>query len=418
MIRMIRKTGAPSLILLLLCLAAPLGAATDRKLGSFPAAELKAAAPGADVIFVVSGDNRPTTKGAPLPRVTRTILSEIGLIRPDFALWTGDTVYGYCDTREELEQEYQTFAAAALPLAGAVPLYNSPGNHEIHRPQTCSAPADQVCGAPCSEEVFRGHFGQLYGSFDYAGAHFIALDTDVPEAPDAITGEQLEWLKRDLEANKDARAIFLFTHTEFYSAPKIDPDQRHAAIANRCELQDLFRRYPVKAVFSGHEHIYSHEPAELHDGIDYFVAGGAGAPLYASPDRGGFSHYIVVRLSAAKPGDKPGDKLSYEVIEPGRLYTEDVEKPPTGTAQFWIVNSNDVVQPLPLRGVEVEVPASLGSCASLTAAATTLRRDKVVEIPGVMIDACKPASRGKLRLHVTGPDVPQGSVLVTVRRKP
>jgi hypothetical protein len=406
---MIRTTRVLLLSLLLLC-SSPLLAVTDRPLKSFPAADLKEAAAGADVLFVVSGDNRPTAQGAPMPPVLRTIFAEIGLIRPDFVIWTGDTVYGYCDSRAELEQEYQAFAAAARPLAGAVPLFNSPGNHEIHSKQTCSAPADKVCGAPCSEEVFRGHFGQLYGSMDYAGVHFIALDTDVPDAQDAITGDQLDWLKRDLEANKGARAIFVFTHTEFYSAPRIDPSAAtsHPAVANRWELQDLFRRYPVKAVFSGHEHIYYREPAEQHDGIDYFVAGGAGAPLYAPPDRGGFSHYLVVRLT--------GTKISYDVVEPGRLSLEEAT-PGTNEAKFWIVNSNDIDQPLPLRGVEREVPASLGGCDSLTAAAAAKKRDTWVAVEGVSIDACTPGTGGKLRLHFKVPPLPQTSVQVTVRRK-
>jgi hypothetical protein len=395
---------------LLLCLAAPLGAATDRPLKSFPDAELKAKDAGADFLFVVGGDNRPTTQGAPLPRVVKTIFSEVGLIRPDFVIWTGDTVYGYCDTREELEAEYQAFRAAAHPIEGLVPLFNSPGNHEIHGGQTCSRPAEQLCGPPCSEDAFRGHFGQLWGSFDYAGAHFIALDTDVPGQEDSISGEQLEWLKRDLEANKGARAIFVFTHTEFYSSPVIDKPAgtSHPAVGNRCELQDLFRRYPVKAVFSGHEHVYWRETAEQHDGIDYFVAGGSGAPLYASPDRGGFSHYLVVRIS--------GDKIGYEVVEPGRLYLEEAAGKP-GEHRFWIVNSDDFAQPIPLRGIDVDVPASLGKCGDLEVTATSRRRDAETAVPGVTIGSCAPAAGGKLRLHIEGPPVGQGSFLVVVRKK-
>ncbi|MES1228196.1 MAG: hypothetical protein ABUL72_05955, partial [Armatimonadota bacterium] len=86
-----------SLVLALLCFALPLGAATDRPLKSFPDAQLKEAPAGAEVLFVVSGDNRPTAQGAPLPPVLKTIFAEIGLLRPDFVIWTGDTVYGYCD---------------------------------------------------------------------------------------------------------------------------------------------------------------------------------------------------------------------------------------------------------------------------------------------------------------------------------
>jgi hypothetical protein len=411
-----RTTGGPVLILALLGLASPLSlhAAAGRPLTSFPAADLKEPAAGADVLFVVSGDNRPTAPGTPMPRVVGTIFEEIGLIRPDFVLWTGDTIYGYCESRAELEQEYTAFLKAAQPIAGKVPLYNSPGNHEIHTPQTCKAPADQLCGAPCSEDVFRSHFGTLYGSFDYAGAHFIALDTADPQQPDAITGDQLTWLKEDLESHKEARAIFVFSHTEFYSSPLIDtPDgNSHPAVANRWELQDLFRRYPVKAVFSGHEHLYWREPAAQHDGIDYFIAGGAGAPLYASPDRGGFSHYVVVRLT-------PDNKLSYELIEPGRLFVEDAPAGPGEAkgAKLWIVNSNDLQQPLPLRGVDMEVPASLGRCDALTATAQLKRGEGWTPIDGAAVDTCTAASGGKQRVHLKLPPLARGSVQVTVRRK-
>jgi len=161
----------------------------------------------------------------------------------------------------------------------------------------------------------------------------------------------------------------------------------------------------VKAVFSGHEHLYWREPA--HDGIDYFVAGGAGAPKYASPDRGGYSHYLVVRLA--------GGKVSYDLISPGHLYLQDAPAA-SGEAKFWIVNSNDLSQPLPLHGVETEAPASLGDCCSLAATAQARRRDEWVAVEGVALD-CAPGAPGKLRLHVKVPPLPQGSYLVTVRRK-
>ena len=274
------------------------------------------APPSRDLVFVVGGDNRPTGKGAPLPRLLSTLFEEIGWIHPDLVLWTGDTVYGYCDTRRELEGELDDFLAQAG--AAGVPLFNAPGNHEIHNGQSCGSavPADALCAGACAEEAFRGRFGNLYGSFDYAGVHFIALDTSAADAEDTIAGDQLAWLERDLEQNRGARAIFVFCHTEFFGSPRIDPpdDKSHPPVTNRTELHALFRRYPVKAVFSGHEHVFWQEPPDQHDGIAYFVAGGAGAPAYASPDRGGFAHYLVVRLPSA-----PGSQPSYEPVEPGRL---------------------------------------------------------------------------------------------------
>ncbi|HEV7518022.1 MAG TPA: metallophosphoesterase [Thermoanaerobaculia bacterium] len=401
----------PVLLALTAPLSAPLLAATERPLQSVVTALQPAAGTTGDVTFIVGGDNRPTAKGAPMPRVVKTIFDEIALVRPAFVLWSGDTVYGYCDTRPELEGEYSAFLA--LAERSAVPLFNAPGNHEIHSGQKCPPPpppASELCGPPCSEQLFEKSFGRLYGSFDYAGAHFISLDTDFPGTPDEISGDQLTWLKQDLEANKGARAIFIFCHTEFYSSPRIDPPQgqSHPAIFDRIALHELFRRYPVRAVFAGHEHLYWREPAENHDGIEYFVSGGAGAPFYASPDRGGFSHYLLVRLA--------GNRASYDVIEPGHLYVEPLAGLPgtDGEARFWIVNSNDL-GPLVLDGVETEVPAKLGACNELQATSDFKGRDgKPVTLTTV---SCTPGkSVHKLRLRAEG--VPAGaSVPVVVRRK-
>ncbi|HET7453847.1 MAG TPA: metallophosphoesterase [Thermoanaerobaculia bacterium] len=335
-------------------LPAPLAAGTDRPIapGSGTPAKI---ADGADLLFVVAGDSRPTGRDAPLPRVTRQIFSEIGLIRPDFVLWTGDVVYGYGDTPRELSIEYGRFFEAAR--AAGAPVYDAPGNHEIHHRK----------GEPCedrtSEREFARRFGDLYGSFDAGGAHFIALDTEPLCAEDRLDADQRAWLERDLEANRNARAIFVFAHTEFFSSPTIDPDavQEHLPIQDREGLIALFRRYPVRAVFCGHEHVYSHETSQ---GIDFFIAGGAGAPLYASPDRGGFSHYLVFRLT--------GGELTWDLVEPGRLYVE-TGKDFAGAPATWIVNANDA--DVPLRGAWIDAPGRLGPCAALEPQMHVLKKD-------------------------------------------
>src|ERR1043166_4835203 len=87
-------------------------------------------APDGDFVFVVAGDNRPTTHGAPYPHGFNRVIEEIGLIRPDLVLWTGDTIYGYGDKDEPaLADEYARFIDIAK--YADVPIFNAPGNHEI-----------------------------------------------------------------------------------------------------------------------------------------------------------------------------------------------------------------------------------------------------------------------------------------------
>jgi 3',5'-cyclic AMP phosphodiesterase CpdA len=343
-----------------------------------------------DLVFVVAGDNRPTAHGAPSPRVLPTIFSEIRLIRPDFVLWTGDAIYGYDDkSHEELREEYARFLA--LAKRAAVPIVNAPGNHEVH---------DLKGQLPCAdlETAFQKHWN-LYGAFDYRGAHFIALDSDQCGHIGQIGGAQLEWLKQDLEANKNARAIFVFFHTEVTQAPNDEDGKNHPPLANSAELQALFEKYPVKAVFQGHEHLFYQTAI---NGIQYFVAGGAGAPFYAPPEKGGFSHYLVVEMK--------NDRLTVKVVEPGHLYSETVK------SVLWLVNSSDLL--LPVRRIETSVPRSLGKCADLTVE-TRLTKYDGTPIPVPMtIAKCTPSGK-KNELTIAAPDdVPRrSSVPIYVHEK-
>jgi hypothetical protein len=316
---------------------------------------------GSDVIFVVAGDNRPTNRGAPYPRVLTTIFEEIGWIHPDLVLWSGDAIYGSCDSRGELNAEYGMFLKMAR--AAAAPFLIVPGNHEIHLGvKNCAPPPAAYPGPPCSgrcaEDVFRTRMGPLYGSFDAGDVHFIALDSSEVENDNLIGPSQMQWLREDLEHHRSARAIFVVLHSELFGSPHIDPDdaKTHPSLANAKELEELFQKYPVKAVFSGHEHLYWRED---HAGIAYFVAGGAGAPAYAPPESGGFAHYVVVRVH--------GDTPTYTVVDPGRLNFVAAGRTgvPASEARFWAVNGNDAA--LPLRGLLAAVPAAFGRCSRLVA---------------------------------------------------
>ena len=354
-------------------------AATDRPIASINGKLTPPAAPGGDVVWVAGGDNRPTARGAPQPRVLDTIFSEVRMIHPAFVIWSGDVVYGYGADALDLTSEYAVFLKSARRLG--VPFFNAPGNHEIHMAK---------CGERESERQFIEHFGALYGSFDYGDLHFIALDTEECDHVGKIEGPQLDWLRRDLEANKAARGIFVFFHTEMFQAPNDEEAASHAPIANAADLHQLFLQYPVKAVFAGHEHLFDHR---TRDGIEYFVLGGGGAPLYASPDKGGFSHYLVVRMR--------GGKLDYTLIEPGRLYAEKGTVP-----DLWMINSNDSALPIGL--LETTVPTSRGPCSALVAESRlTDYRGNHIDVPVTIRECTKHGNTLSITLQL--PEVPRRS---------
>lgn len=352
---------------------------------------LPAAGSTGDFVFVVAGDNRPTALDAPLPRVLTTIFEEIGVIHPDLVLWTGDTVYGYGHDCAALAKEYEEFEHRAKK-AGA-PIFNAPGNHEVHDSQT------GACSREAMTAEFVKHFGGPYGSFDYMGVHFIGLNTEEPGL--AIPPAQLQWLKNDLEAHKDARAIFVFDHTETTPSPNDEDVANHPPLNNSGELQDLFAQYHVKAVFQGHEHLFYQT---TNRGVLYYVAGGAGASKYAPPQNGGFSHYVVVEMKGNTP--------AISVVEPGLFY---VEHGTHGHAA-WLINSSDI--PLPARRVEFKVPDSVGPCADLVAS-TSLKtwKGQPIPVPVTITNCTTSGNERELTLAVTGEVPRRSSVPIDVARR-
>lgn len=108
---------------------------------------------------------------------------------------------------------------------------------------------------------------KLYYSFDRMGMHFIVLECwnifeDLEE-------RQLEWLKADLEQNKD-KPISVAMHVPLFTSGKYEP-------YNAPYLIELFDKYSVLFVFSAHVHSYEHS---LYEGTHYIVTAGGGAPLY------------------------------------------------------------------------------------------------------------------------------------------
>ena len=106
-----------------------------------------------------------------------------------------------------------------------------------------------------------------YYSFDRMGMHFIVLDCWNVYKP--LEEKQMQWLKEDLEANKD-KPISVAMHVPLFTSGKYEP-------YHEPDLLALFDKYNVLFVFSAHVHSYERS---LYKGTNYIVTAGGGAPLY------------------------------------------------------------------------------------------------------------------------------------------
>jgi hypothetical protein len=78
----------------------------------------------------------------------------------------------------------------------------------------------------------------------------VALDTEEKGWEGTISGDQLNWLENDLNANVTAQNIFIFLHRPLFS--KIDADLSKGKSfkdkAGKDALHKLFVKHKVKAV--------------------------------------------------------------------------------------------------------------------------------------------------------------------------
>lgn len=234
--------------------------------------------PATEASFVVFGDNRGGPDGRQ-PAVFPALVRQMAGLRPDFVIGTGDYIHG-ADSQDSLRYQWNEFFWAMEPLQAQQRTYfaPAPGNHEIW--------------GGAGRELFLKYFKRFYFSFDWGGSHFIILDTEVPDQESRIAGKQLEWLSRDLAGARQASHIFVALHRPLFPVSVHRGDSLDKYPRERDALHALFVQHSVTCVFEGHEHLYHRQ---TRDGVEYIVTGGAGAPLYASPAKGGFHHFLYVR---------------------------------------------------------------------------------------------------------------------------
>jgi hypothetical protein len=325
-----------------------------------PAATLTAPADPNSFDFVAGGDNRPASHGEPMTPSTSEIFTEMGLLGAPFAIWTGDAIEGYDDSKAEVDGEYASFKS--LAALARTPIVAIPGNHEIGFD-------------PSFADRYIKDMGPLYGSFDYGNSHFIGLDSTPVESDGkihegTIDPDQLTWLKADLAANQDAANIFVFFHHYMYGPS--DPDSPKASdtgladTATRDMLHQLFVQYHVRAVFNGHEHMFRHV---IKDGIEYFIAGNAGAPLDVAPEDGGFLGYTLVHVT--------GKTIGFQNLTPWTLIARTVSGN-DGIAKTAVIALDTYEYgDIALNGVTVDMPTA----PSYTVSAASSYKSKSTTVP-------------------------------------
>jgi 3',5'-cyclic AMP phosphodiesterase CpdA len=216
--------------------------------GSFKTAPAEAA----KFQFVVYGDTRTRHE------VHRNVIAAVmQYADPDFVMHTGDLVAEGADM-----SLWPIFFDAERELLRKAAIFPALGNHE----RNARTYYDVMDARP-------------YYSFNWGSAHFAVIDSNIEDAGttaaerDAFWREQVRWLEADLQNAQKADFRFVFAHHPPMTAVK----RRQGDNPHMAALEPMFEKQRVSAGFFGHDHNYQHY---LKRGIQYFVTGGGGAPLY------------------------------------------------------------------------------------------------------------------------------------------
>jgi hypothetical protein len=183
-------------------------------------------------------------------------------------------------SRSANESQWVSFTHCAEPIRQKMPLLIARGNHE--RNDSASESLLHQYGSIASNRFYYSHTER--------NTLFIVLDTYERGMEGAILGDQLAWLKHQLDSASSEPSInhiFIIMHQPLY------PQGRHKGedLSNANELHQLFLKHKkIRAVFSGHDHMFN---KYVKDGMIYITTGGGGGVLYRGYG-GDYHHFLKV----------------------------------------------------------------------------------------------------------------------------
>ncbi len=282
--------------------------------------------------FIAYGDTRGRRDGSAIQYehslIMDSMLAQIKKLQNTeypvhFVLQSGDAVAN----GREAKQWNVSFAPliTRLTMEGGVPYFLVPGNHEATTsPEGLRNYLDAVSALIPQEGSPRRLSGYTTYSFGYGNTFVVGLDANI-----AGDDKQYQWVKSQLEGldrNRYVNVIVFCHQAPFSSGPHGGPNIEQPTVELRARYMPLFNAQHVRAVFSGHEHLFEHWVERYTDvsgphRMDLIVSGGGGAPIYAYSGEPDLHDYLkaneankVSLQHLVKPGVERGENPYHFVI--------------------------------------------------------------------------------------------------------
>ncbi len=161
------------------------------------------------------------------------------------------------------QDDFNAFFTVMKPITNIAAVYPALGNHDK------------------DTDLFLKNFPVVdsltYYTVDHDGVVWIILNSNLKLAPGST---QYNWLEKTLAANVD-RTVVIIMHHPVYSSGMHGDEKGFNFL-----FPQLFKKYSVAAVLSGHDHDYERS---ARDSIHYVVFGGGGGPLYDNVSKNDYS---------------------------------------------------------------------------------------------------------------------------------
>jgi hypothetical protein len=192
------------------------------------------------VLFAIIGDSGTGTRSQ--FDIGKQMANARATFPFEFVIMLGDNIYGSerpQDFVQKFEKPYQTLLDAKVPFYAALGNHDDP-TQRFYKPFNMN--------------------GERYYTFTKGDARFFVLDSTYMDQ------KQLKWIETEL-SRSDSRWKIAYFHHPLYSS-----GARHGSEVDlRTQIEPLFVKHGIDAVFAGHEHFY--ERIAPQRGIYYFTSG-------------------------------------------------------------------------------------------------------------------------------------------------
>lgn len=189
-------------------------------------------------------------------------LAKAASLQPDFIITGGDLIMDALEadkkTAENLYSLYQN-----LMKESPVPVYNTPGNHEVWAWGLKTA---DTLDPDYGLGMFRKWLGSPMQVFSHKGVYFILLPSMVYNKKSAYIGgfssETLKWVEENLKNIPKEAPLVLVSHIPLVTAETqweegaTVPNHPMNVVGNSRELLKMLEDRPLKLILQGHLHIW------------------------------------------------------------------------------------------------------------------------------------------------------------------